>query len=340
MHILITGGAGFLGQRLAQQLLMLPELECLTLTDIMTPSLPSHLSSNSAGDSAGYPLAHRPKVITQQADLSDPQAVRTLVSADITAVYHLAAIVSGQAETNFDLGMAVNGDGTRYLLEAVRHQAPGARVIFASSLAVFGGDLPPVITDKTAVAPQSSYGTQKAVAELWVADYSRKGFIDGLVLRLPTVCVRPGKPNAAASSFASGIIREPLQGLTAICPVDPQLSLWLSSPEVVTRNLVHSLTLSADRCSEGSIVNRIINLPGLSVTVKAMIDALANVAGPEIVQHIRYEPDAAVSRIVASWPSQFDTRRAQALGFIQDDNFEEIIRAFLIIIGFGHAPYS
>ncbi len=312
MHILITGAAGFLGQRLAQQLLSLPALKRLTLADIVTPPIPTG-------------AAPAVNIIAQQADLTDPQTVQKLVTSDITAVYHLAAVVSGQAEANFDLGMAVNGDGTHHLLEAVRHQAPGALFIFASSLAVFGGELPAVITDKTAVAPQSSYGTQKAVAELWVADYSRKGFIDGRVLRLPTVCVRPGKPNAAASSFASSIIREPLQGLPAICPVDPTLSLWLSSPETVTTNLTHSLTLSAASLRD----SRIINLPGLSVTVQQMIDALAKVAGPQTVQHIQYQPDEAISRIVASWPSQFDISRARALGFTQDNNFEEIIRTFI-----------
>jgi D-erythronate 2-dehydrogenase len=320
MHILITGAAGFLGQRLAQQLLNLPALKRLTLADIVTPPMPTPPIPTGAAD---YPTII-PTIITQQADLTDPQAVQNLVTSDITAVYHLAAVVSGQAEANFDLGMAVNGDGTRYLLEAVRHQAPGAMFIFASSLAVFGGDLPNLITETTAVAPQSSYGTQKAVAELWVNDYSRKGFIDGRVLRLPTVCVRPGKPNAAASSFASSIIREPLQGLPAICPVDPSLSLWLSSPEAVTANLMHCLTLSAANLKN----SRTVNLPGLSVTVQQMIDALAEVAGSETIQHIQYQFDEAVSQIVTSWPSQFDMTRAVALGFTQDQNFAEIIRAF------------
>ncbi|MGB3297988.1 MAG: D-erythronate dehydrogenase, partial [Phormidesmis sp.] len=244
---------------------------------------------------------------------------------ELTAIYHLAAVVSGQAEANFDLGMAVNGEGTRHLLEAVRHQAPGAKFIFASSLAVFGGDLPEVITDKTAVAPQSSYGTQKAVAELWVNDYSRKGFIDGYVLRLPTVCVRPGKPNAAASSFASSIIREPLKGQRAICPVDPNLALWVSSPDVVVNNLVHSLTLNAEEW-KGS---RTINLPGLTVTVQAIVDALVQVTDRATAAHIHYQPDEAISRIVASWPSEFDVGRSLTLGFSQDHSFENIIRAFI-----------
>ena len=202
MDILITGGAGFLGQRLAQHLLNLPDLQRLTLADIVLPTSPEQDS----------------RVDCVQADLTDSQATSRLITRDITAVFHLAAVVSGQAEANFDLGVRVNVGGTRNLLEAMRHNAPGALLVFASSLAVFGGELPDVITEKTAVTPQSSYGTQKAIAELWVHDYTRKGFIDGRVLRLPTVCVRPGKPNAAASSFASGIIREPLQGDRAICP--------------------------------------------------------------------------------------------------------------------------
>lgn len=309
MHILITGGAGFLGQRLAQQLLKDMSLQRLILADVAAPAI-------SLKDD---------RITFIKTDLTDMQAVNSLVTAELTAVYHLAAVVSGQAEADFDLGMAVNGEGTRYLLEAVRHQAPGAKFIFASSLAVFGGDLPQVITDKTAVAPQSSYGTQKAVAELWVNDYSRKGFIDGRVLRLPTVCVRPGKPNAAASSFASSIIREPLQGQRTICPVDPSLALWLSSPEAVVQNLAHSLTVDAERFES----SRTINLPGLSVTVKAMIDALASITDQATVQLIQYQPDEAVSQIVASWPSEFEVSWAIALGFTQDRSFEDIIRAFI-----------
>ena len=172
--------------------------------------------------------------------------------------------------------------------------------------------------------PQSSYGTQKAIAELLVNDYTRKGFIDGRVLRLPTVCVRPGKPNAAASAFASSIIREPLRGETAVCPVDPRLPLWLSSPNSVTANLIHSLTLSASRFTG----IRAVNLPGITVTVQAMIEALGRVAG-SAADKIQYEPDEAISQIVASWPSRFEVSRAQALGFEGDRNFEDIIRAFI-----------
>jgi len=316
MHILITGGAGFLGQRLAQQLTASPTLRStlqkITLADIVLPAAPRHLSEST-------------QVISQQIDLCDSQAVQALITPDITAVYHLAAVVSGQAEANFELGMAVNTDGTRNLLEAIRQQAPGTKLIFASSLAVFGGDLPAVITDKTALTPQSSYGTQKAVAELWINDYSRKGFIDGRVLRLPTVCVRPGKPNAAASSFASGIIREPLQGQIAICPVDPSLALWLSSPTAVTHNLIHALMIPAKRFG----YSHSINLPGLSITVKEMVAALVSVTDEATAEKIQYQPDTAISKIVASWPSQFDVTRAVELGFAGDECFEEIVRAFI-----------
>lgn len=310
MHILITGAAGFLGQRLARHLLANSQLERLTLSDLAPPLIPDNDS----------------RVTSLCADLSRPLASKEIVAKDVTAIYHLAAVVSGQAEANFDLGMAVNCQGTRYLLEAVRHQAPGAQFIFASSLAVFGGDLPAVITDDTILKPQSSYGTQKAICELWVNDYSRKGFIDGRVLRLPTVCVRPGKPNAAASSFASSIIREPLQGETAVCPVDPTLSLWLSSPTAVVNNLMHALTLRAEQFED----SRTLNLPGITVTVQAMIDALEEIAGEAVTDHIRYRPDRTISEIVASWPSQFDVTRAIALGFERDRNFQDIIRSFML----------
>ncbi|MGD1897114.1 MAG: D-erythronate dehydrogenase [Phormidesmis sp.] len=309
MHILITGGAGFLGQRLAKHLLQDPNLKRLTLADIVLPPNPTDDT----------------RVQSHQTDLTNAAATNALVSSDITAIFHLAAVVSGQAEANFDLGMAVNCDGTRHLIEAVRHQAPGAKFVFASSLAVYGGELPAVITSETVLRPQSSYGTQKAISELWVNDYTRKGFIDGRVLRLPTVCVRPGKPNAAASSFASSIIREPLQGQPAICPVDLNLALWLSSPTSVVTNLAHSLSVPAEKFSD----TRSLNLPGITITVQSMIAALSEVAGPDITSHITYERDDAISKIVASWPSQFEVNQATALGFVGDRNFQDIVRAFI-----------
>ncbi len=319
MHILITGAAGFLGQRLAHHLLQSPDLQQLTLADILLPSIPRRDS----------------RVISKQVDLTDASATQSLITSDITAVYHLAAVVSGQAEANFDLGVAVNCDGTRNLLEAVRHQAPGARFIFASSLAVFGGQLPAIITDDTALTPQSSYGAQKAICEFWVSDYTRKGFIDGRVLRLPTVCVRPGKPNAAASSFASSIIREPIKGEKARCPVDLDLALWLSSPNTVTVNLAHGLTLPASKFAAA----RPLNLPGITVTVQAMVAALGEVVGPEARERVQLQNDAAISRIVASWPSRFDISRAVELGFKRDRNFQDIIRAHIAdVSGGSNAP--
>ncbi len=309
MHILITGAAGFLGQRLARHLLQNPTLQQLTLTDIILPPVPNQ----------------DPRVTSKQLDLTDISATRSLISADITAIYHLAAVVSSQAEANFDLGIAVNCDGTRNLLEAVRHQAPGARFIFASSLAVFGGQLPNTITDDTAVRPQSSYGTQKAICELWINDYTRKGFIDGRILRLPTVCVRPGKPNAAASSFASSIIREPVNGQNALCPVDLDLALWLSSPDTVTANLAHSLTIPASKFT----TTRTINIPGITVTVKAMLDALGEVVGADARERVQLQGDAAISQIVASWPSRFDVSQAVELGFERDRSFQDIVRAHI-----------
>ena len=313
MHILITGAAGFLGQRLANHLLTSPvsnqALESLTLADIVEPPMPK-------GDT---------RIRTLKADLTDSQVTQALITPDITAVYHLAAVVSGQAEADFDLGMAVNCDGTRNLLEAVRHQAPGAQFIFASSLAVFGGELPEVITEETVVTPLSSYGTQKAIAELWVNDYTRKGFIDGRILRLPTVCVRPGKPNAATSSFVSSIVREPLSGETAICPVDRSLPLWLSSPGTVTHNLAHALTIPASKFG----YTRTLNLPGITVTVQSTLDSLSDVAGPDALDYVQYQPDETISRIVASWPSQFDVSRAVNLGFERDRTFTDIVKAFM-----------
>ena len=309
MNVVITGGAGFLGQRLARELLQSSEMRSLILADVVAPSGPKD---------------ERVKLV--QADLTDPQAAKDIIAPETTVVYHLAAVVSGQAEANFDLGMTVNCDGTRFLLEAVRHQAPGAMFIFASSLAVFGGELPAVISDSTAVMPQSSYGTEKAISELWVNDYSRRGFVDGRVLRLPTVCVRPGKPNAATSSFASSLIREPIKGEAAICPVKPDLRLWLSSPNAVVDNLVRAHSVDADAFGP----TRTVNLPGITVSVAEMIESLGRVVGSSAVEKIQYEPDETISRIVGSWPSEFSVDRAIALGFEGDRTFDEIVRAFVL----------
>ncbi|MFQ2276886.1 D-erythronate dehydrogenase [Aeromonas hydrophila] len=306
MQIIITGGGGFLGQKLARALLhsSLPFSELL-LVDIQAP-----------------PALADPRVRCLQADLTAPGVAESLISERTTVVYHLAAIVSSHAEHDFDLGWQVNLDTTRSLLEACRHASPGIRFVFTSSLAVYGGPLPELVNDGTALTPTSSYGTQKAMGELLVNDYSRKGYVDGLALRLPTICVRPGKPNRAASSFVSSIIREPLQGEITVCPVSPELRLWLSSPATVVANFLLAATLP-----KGD--NRSINLPGISVTVGEMLTALTQAGGQAARDRVQFAADPAIERIVASWPGRIDNQRASALGFMADRTFADIIDSFI-----------
>jgi nucleoside-diphosphate-sugar epimerase len=316
MNVLITGAAGFLGALLARELLHRATLRDregrerriarLTLLDIAPP--------RGLDD---------PRVRTVVGSIADPDVVGQAFGADTEAVIHLAAVVSGQAEADFDLGMRINFDATRVLLERARANANRPRWVFASSIAVFGGALPPVVLDDTAPTPQSSYGTQKLMGELLACDYSRRGFIDARVLRMPTICVRPGAPNRAASSFASGIIREPLAGQDAVCPVAPETLLWLMSPGRAIGNLLHGLTLDAAALGN----SRVVNMPGLSVTVREMAAALERFAGQSASRRIRWEPDPAVARIVNSWPGRFATPRADALGFLADANFDDIVRA-------------
>jgi nucleoside-diphosphate-sugar epimerase len=245
-------------------------------------------------------------------------------------IFHLAAIVSGEAEADLDKGYRVNLDGTRFLLDAIRAEQSkdGAwkpRVVYASSIAVFGGDMPDVIGDDYFLTPQTSYGTQKAMGELMLADYSRRGFLDGIGLRLPTVCVRPGKPNLAASGFFSGIIREPLAGQTAILPVSDAVRHWMASPRATIGFLVHAAGLDT-----GRLRGRInLTMPGLSVTVAEQIAALEKIAGPKIAALIKREPDETIIRIVNSWARGFDTARARSLGFVAETEFEQIIRVHI-----------
>ena len=318
MKVLITGGAGFLGRRLAAKLLERGTLkgqdgnaraiDQIVLVDVVQAA---PFADTRARSIVG--------------DISDPNFLSGVIDANTDSVFHLAAIVSGQAEADFELGMRINADASRHLLDLCRELGHRPKVVFASSVAVYGGELPPVVLDATAITPQSSYGTQKAVVELFVNDYTRKGFIDGRVLRLPTISVRPGRPNAAASSFASGIIREPLNGEAAICPVGANTRLWLLSPQTV----IESLIFGHDIDSEALGVNRNVNLPGLSLTVREMVDALERVAGPEVVKRIRWEGDPRIERLVSTWPGQLETARAHALGFPRDENFELVIRQYV-----------
>lgn len=311
MNIVITGGAGFLGQRLAKTLLNQhsDKIDELVLVDVIKPTAPNN----------------DPRVRCLEMDLRNPTGLEEIITEKTTALFHLAAIVSSHAEQDPDLGYEINFLATRNLLEICRKNNPNIRFIFSSSLAVFGGELPDVITDGTAVTPQSTYGSQKAMCELLINDYSRKGFVDGIVVRLPTICIRPGKPNKAASSFVSSIIREPLNGEEAVCPVSEELRLWISSPNTVINNFIHALTLP-------SLPPRswhVINLPGFTVSVKQMLSDLASIKGEQILQKIRFEFDENINNIVASWPVEIDNSTSLNLGFTADVDFKEVIQQFI-----------
>jgi nucleoside-diphosphate-sugar epimerase len=316
VKVLITGGAGFLGRRLARALL---DRGTLTGPDGRTQPI-DRLTLLDLASADG--LAD-PRVEAIAGDLGDGEVLRRALGADTASVFHLAAVVSGQAEADLDLGMRVNVDATRRLLEACRALARPPRLVSASSVAVFGGALPARIDEGTALHPQTSYGTQKAIGELLVSDYTRKGFVDGRILRLPTISVRPGRPNRAASSFASGIIREPLSGVEAVCPVSPATRVWLLSPGKAIDAFLLGHELAGERL--GAV--RTLNVPGLSVTVAEMVASLEQVAGHAVAGLVRFEVDPVVDRLVSSWPGALDCSRALALGFRGDAEFAEIVRA-------------
>jgi nucleoside-diphosphate-sugar epimerase len=285
-----------------------------------TPQPVERLTLFDAFAGEGVPEDRRVELVT--GDIADPATVgRVARNADI--VWHLAAIVSANAEADFDLGYRVNLDGTRLLLEALRATGRRPRLVFASTLAVYGGEMPDVITDQTHLTPQTSYGTQKAIGELLVADYSRKGFIDGRSLRLPTIVVRPGKPNKAASTFASSIIREPLAGQEAVCPVDRDAAMFVLSPRRVVEALLRAMQLP----DEAFGMTRALQLPGITATVGEMVDALGKVAGESAVRRVRWEPDPVIQRIVRGWPARVAGERARRMGFEADESFEAIVRA-------------
>lgn len=318
MNILVTGAAGFLGRRLIEAL-----LQRGTLTDRHGQLQP--IKRITAFDREPVQGLDDPRVQVKEGDISDEQVLAKLIDADTDSIFHLAAVVSSQAEGDFELGMRVNFSATQGLLERARQLGSSPKWVMTSSVAVFGGQLPENVDDDQVWAPQSSYGTQKAMNDLLLADYSRRGFVDGRSLRMPTIVVRPGKPNLAASSFASGIIREPLSGQASVCPVALDTRLWLMSPARAIANLIHGHELAAERLSQG----RVINMPGLSLTVAQMIDALREVAGDEVAQRIQLRPDARIERIVGSWPGAFSARYASELGFTADEDFIGVIRQFI-----------
>jgi nucleoside-diphosphate-sugar epimerase len=323
LRVLITGGGGMLGQLLARALLAGSGL---------APGAREHLEPLELVllDQAFPPTAVRDARSTQICgDVLEETVAAQAFAGGIDVVVHLAAVVSAGAEADFDLGLRVNLDGLRLVLGKCRELGSRPRVVFASSVAAFGGALPEVVTDTTAATPQSSYGTQKVIGELLVSDMTRKGYIDGRSVRLPTIVVRPGKPNRAASGFMSNILREPLAGESAVCPVSADTRMWILSPEGAVRTLLHALRLSADDWGW----QRTLNAPGLTVSVVEALAALGRVAGDETVARVRFERDPAIERIVTSWPARFSTDRAHALGFHADASIEAIIHAHIAASG-------
>ncbi len=318
MRIVITGGAGFIGKKLAKALVERGTLETAAGTQPID-SLVLFDVVHAEG------LPDDPRITTVTGDITDADAVRRLIGEDTAGVFHLAAIVSADAEQNFDLGMAVNLGGTQNVLEACRALPRPTRLVFASSAAVYGGDMPHVLDDSSILTPQTSYGTQKAMGELLVNDYSRKGFVDGRALRLPTIVVRPGKPNKAASTFASSIVREPLAGEEAICPVERDAEMYILSPRRVVQAFLHAFALPAEAFG----MARMLPLPGITASIGAMVDALGEIAGEEVVSRIQWQPDPMIQKIVAGWPARVDARRARGMGFQPDADVSEIIRAHL-----------
>ena len=316
MHVLVIGAAGMVGRKLTERLakdgrLGKEAIDRMTLHDVIEPVPPE--------------VSFAVEVLAS--DFSAPGEAEKLLAGRPDVIFHLAAIVSAEAEIDFDKGYRINLDGTRRLFEAVRRAGDGytPRLVFTSSIAVFGAPFPDTIGDEFLAAPLTSYGTQKAIGELLLSDYSRRGFFDGIGIRLPTICVRPGKPNKAASGFFSSIIREPLNGEEAVLPVSDDVMHWHASPRSAVGFLIHAATLDTSRLGP----RRVLNMPGVAATVAEQIEALRQVAGDDVVHRIRREPDPMIAGIVAGWARRFDARRARELGFTAEDSFEEIIRVHI-----------
>ena len=318
MNILVTGAAGFLGRRLIEAL-----LQRGSLTD--RQGAKQAITRIVAFDKVPLSGIDDARVQVVCGDIADAQVLEGLVTADTDSVFHLAAVVSSQAEQDFDLGMRINFSATHHLLERIRSLGTCPKWVMTSSVAVFGGQLPDQVEDDQVWAPQSSYGTQKAMNDLLLADYSRRGFVDGRSLRMPTIVVRPGKPNMAASSFASGIIREPLNGQDSVLPVPLETRLWLMSPAQAINNLIHGHELPGEQLTQG----RVINMPGLSISAGQMIDALRRTAGDAVANRVRLERNPAIEKIVGSWPGSFTAGYAKRLGFTADHDFADVIGQFI-----------
>lgn len=319
MHVLVIGAAGMIGRKLVARLVAdgglgdIP-IETLSLVDVIAPQAPQGFAGT---------------VRTRAADLSTQGEAQHLIAARPDLIVHLAAIVSGEAEADFDKGYRINLDGTRFLFEAIRQEGLKSpykpRVVFTSSIAVFGAPFPDTIGDEFFTTPLTSYGTQKAIDELLLADYSRRGFFAGIGIRLPTICIRPGTPNKAASGFFSNILREPLVGQEAVLPVSEDVRHWHASPRSAIGFLIRAATM--DLAPLGA--RRNLTMPGLSATVGEQITALRRVAGERIATLIRHEPDPTITGIVAGWPRRFDPQRALALGFTAETSFDDIIRVHI-----------
>jgi D-erythronate 2-dehydrogenase len=328
MRVAITGAAGMIGRKLTERLvadggLGASAIRSLSLYDVVEPSLPAKWAGS---------------VDSIAVDLGAPGSADVVVAGRPDLIFHLAAVVSGEAEADFEKGYRVNLDGTRQLLEAIRraHLADGylPRLVFTSSIAVYGAPLPDPIPDDFPTTPRTSYGTQKAICELLLADFTRRGFVDGVGIRLPTICIRPGRPNLAASGFFSSILREPLIGREAVLPVPDDVRHWFASPRSAVGFLVRASRIDSDLLGP----DRTLAMPGVSATVGEQIEALRRAAGDRADALIRREPDETITRMVSGWAPRLDARRARELGFTADASMDEIIRAHVEDELGGHIP--